>query len=373
MAVTVSGGGSTVLVFNVSGSAATNFANDFSGAVSSTTPSATLSSGQTESTTPGALNIIYDASNSSGTFSSYTLSTPDQYTFVSVGNPTTINGSSAGDTVFGGAALTYIEAATGGDNRVIFTNGNNIFEGSPTGGAGDTIAGGSGYDTIVTGGGSSTVFSGTGHTLAELNDTVGGDVAIMQSGNTTVVANGIADTVFASATGEVYGGAGSLTFVAAASSSALPLTVVGGSGTTMLFGAANTDLSFYGGGANATFTAGAGNETLNGGLSSGFSFFGDTTPGDSPNDSVIGGGGTDYFSTGAGTEFFQAGTGADSFNIASIDGGANITIADFSTADSVSFAASVTSETSDGTNYTVTLSDGTTVEFLGITSIQHMT
>ena len=370
MTVTVHGGGSTVLVFNVSGSAADNYASDFSGAVGSNPPAvSTLSSGGTESTIAGALNIVY----SGGTTSDYTLSSPDQYTYISVGDPTTINGSSGGDTLFGGADLTYVEASGGHNNRVVFTTGTNKFVGA-TNDSGDTIAGGSGYDTIMTGGGASTVFSGTGHTLIETNDTVAGDVVVMGAGNTTVDANGISDTVFASATGTIFGGSGTLNFTTAPSTSPLEVTIVGGSGTTNAFGSAGTDLTLAGGG-TVNYVAGAGNETLNGFNSGGFNFVGDTNPGDSVNDTVIGGAGFDYFATGAGTEYFQAGSGVDSFSIASIVGGANITIADFGGADSVSFFTGADSVgVSDGTNYTVTLSDGTHVEFLGITSLSgHIT
>jgi hypothetical protein len=328
-----------------------------------------LSNGDTESTIAGALNIVY----SGGPATQYNLTSPDQYTYVSVGDPETIGGSSAGDTVFGGADLTYVEASGGHDNRVVFTTGTNTFIGAAND-YGDTIGGGSGYDTIQTGGGPSTVFSGTGHTLIELNDTVAGDIAVMGAGNSTVDANGVSDTVFASATGTIFGGTGTLTFTTAASTTPLAVSVVGGSGTTNMFGSAGTDLTLAGGGTQ-TYIAGAGNETLNGFNSGGFAFFGDTAPGDSVADTVYGGAGFDYFSTGAGTEYFMAGSGVDSFNIASIAGGASITIADFGGADSVSFfTGSDSVGTSDGTNYTVTLSDGTSVEFLGITSLSgHIT
>jgi hypothetical protein len=368
MAVTVSGGGSTVLVFNVSGSAATNYANDFSGAVGANPIVSTLSSGQAESTVAGALNVIGDSlTGTSSTFPTYTLSTPDQYTYVASANPATVLGSAGGDTLIGGAALTYVESSAGHDNRVVFTNGNNVFFGSSSGGAGDTIVGGSGYDSIVTGTGPSTVFSGTGHSLIELNDTVAGDVAVMQSGNSTVIANGVADTVSASATGEVFGGSGALTFVASDSSTSLAVTVVGGSGMTQMFGASNTDLTLAGGGSQM-FIAGAGNETLNGAESGGFSFFGNTSATDAAY-SVTGGAGVDFFSTGAGSETITAGVGSDSFNISTVAGGASITINDFSGADSVHFQGTVISQGEDSTGYAVTLSDGTHVEFLGLSSV----
>jgi len=381
MAVTVPGGGGSVLVFNVSGSAAFNYATDIQAALGSNPEVNNLSSGGTETTVAGALNTIY--SNSSTT--SFSLLSGGQYTFVSVGAPVTVAGSEAGnDTVIGGADLIYVENPGAGDNRVVFTDGNNIFDGSSIGGAGDTIAGGSGYDTINTGAGATTVFSGTGHTLINLFDTSPGDIVDLQSGNSTVNAFGASDTVVASATGTIFGGSGSLLFVAEATTGALPVTVVGGTGSTDLFGAANTDLVFANSASSpqAVFVAGAGNETLNGANAvGGFAFFGDTSQADaaSINDTVIGGAGYDYFSTGGGTESIVAGTGAAQFEINTVGGsGATITIADFSAADSVNFAGlSVAQENSllgtsssvaDG-NLTVTLSDGTKVEFLGVTSL----
>jgi hypothetical protein len=364
MAVTINGGGGSTLTFNVTaGTAGSNYASDFP---TSFPAYSTLSSGGTESTVAGALNIIF----SNGSPTTYALATGDQYTVVDSGDATTVDGSTVGgDTLLGGADMTYIEAAGAKDNRIVFVSGTNLFVGSSND-AGDTIVGGSGYDTIKTGGGPSTVFSGSGHTLAYLDDTVAGDIGIMQSGTTTIMADGVSDTVFASATGEIVGGTGNLFFVASASTAPLSISIVGGSGSTDMFGASNTDLTLSGGGMNV-FVAGAGNETLNAAGSSGsVAFFGDTNSGDSVNTSVVGGSGSGYFLTGAGNEFFQAGTGFDSFNITSVTGDAQITIADFSPNDSVSFyAGSDSVGSTDNGNYTVTLSDGTKVEFLGITSL----
>jgi hypothetical protein len=386
MAVTVPGGPGVVLYFNVSGSAAINYANDFANAVGLNPAVTNLSSGDTETTVAGALNTIF----SNGSSLDYSLTTGGQYTFVSVGAPTTVNGSAAGgDVVVGGGDLIYVENGTSGGSNITFTDGNNIFDGSSVGGAGDTIAGGSGNDTINTGAGPSTVFSGTGRTLINLYDTVTGDVADMQNGNSTVNAFGVADTVVASATGTIFGGTGALTFVGQSTDAygnpvgSLDVTIVGGTGDTNLFGAATTDLVFSNAaGSTAQYMAGAGNETLNGAnAAGGFSFFGDlsTVDGGSINDTVVGGVGNDYFSTGSGVENLFAGSGAAQFEINTVGGaGATITISDFSAADSVNFAGlSVAQETSllgtsssvsDG-NLTVTLQDGTKVEFVGITSL----
>ncbi len=361
MAVTVSGGGTTTLTFSVTSSSGTNFANDFPGSYPAVN---TLSTGGTASTVAGALNVV-DSGTSPAV---YTIPGADQYSFISTGQATTIDGSAGGDTLAGGADMTYIEAAGAGDNRIIFTNGTNLFQGSSTGGTGDTIVGGSGYDTIITGGGPSTVFSGSGHTYAYLDDSVGGDVAVLANGTTTVVGSSVAgvnDTVAATADGLIYGGAGTLTFSAGVSSTPFSDTIVGDTaGTVTAFGNANLDLVFEGGG-KEVFQAGAGNETLDGSLSGGFSFFGDTNAGDSVGTTVHGGN-SDYFLTGAGTEFFTAGS-SDIFEIASVTS-ATISIADFSGSDSVKFDSPTVSGTTDGNNFTYTLSDGTKVEFIGLTT-----
>ena len=380
MAITIPGSGGNVLVFAVTGSAGTNYAIDFAKAVANDTAPSVLSSGGTESTVPGALNEIFSTSNTS----TFGLTTGGQYTYVAVGAPVTVDGSAGGfDTLGGGASLTYIEAPGAGHNNVFFTVGDNVFDGSSTGGTDDTITGGSGHDIINTGAGPSTVFSGTGDNLINLNDTVGGDIAVLQGGNTTVNANGVADTVNASATGTIFGDTYGLTFVANASTSPLNVTIVGGGGADTLFGAANSDLVYSNpvGGGLSEFIAGAGNETLNGAnAAGGFAFFGDATPADasSINDTIVGGSGSDYFATGGGTENIFAGSGAAQFEINTIAGGAGggtITINDFSASDSVNFyGLSEAQESTLGTstaggNLTYTLSDGTKVEFVGITSL----
>jgi len=359
-----------MLVFTVSGGAATNYASDFANAVAGLTPTM-LSEGGTESTVAGAYNIINPLASTT-----YTLSTGDQYTYVAVGSGTTIVGSSGGgDDITGGALLTY--DATGDDNKIVFTGGNNTYNGSTVSGVGgDTVSAGSGYDTINTGFGHTTVFSGTGNTLINLNDTTPGDVAALAEGNSTVYAMGVADTVFASATGTIYGGAGSLTFVA--TGTPLPVSIIGGTGADTLYGTSGSDITFSNaaGSSLAQFIAGGGNETLNGaGAAGGFAFFGSDSD---TSDSITGGSGGDYFSTGAGSESITAGSGAALFEINTVTGGATITINDFSAADSVNFAGlSVADETSllgssstvtDG-SLTVTLGDGTKVEFVGVTSL----
>jgi len=365
---TIPGTNGTVITFNVTGSALTNFANDFSNALSQGLTPNDISATGSVSTDPGALNEFFG--NTSVT--SFTLSTADQFTYISSGTPVTVDVTAIGQTLAAQGSGTTINDSSAGGNNFLFIDGNNTYNGLSS--VGDTVSGGTGYDTINTGTGSTTVYSGTGDTLINLNDTVGGDIVDLQNGNSTVNADGVADTVFASSTGTIFGGsAGPLTFASADSMTTLAVTIVGGSGGAMMSGASGLDLVF----ANSTaatnvFNAGAGNETLNGAnAAGGFAFFGDTNTADasSINDTVVGGAGNDYFATGGGMENFVAGSGAAIFEINTVSGGAMITIQDFSANDSVSFAGSITGSTVADGNITYTLSDGTTVDFIGITSI----
>jgi len=375
--ITIPGGSGNTVTFTVTGSSTTNYAKTFSTAVANAPVITELGNGTSPSTVAGALNLITASSSTP-----YTLTTPGQYTYAAVTSPTQINGSAGSDTVLGGGDIFYV--AGGGHNNVDFTTGDNIYFGAMQGG--NTISGGSGNDTINTGSGSNTVFSGTGNGLINLTDPSGGDITALLAGNTTVNAYGY-DTVYASAafnpstTATIFGSAGALTFVAGPSESTLAVTIVGGSGYTTMFGAAGTDLVFANTDGAAIFVAGTGNETLNGtNAQGGYAFFGDTAPGDAASiaDTVYGGSGADYFSTGGGQETFIAGSGPALFDINDVGQGTDITIANFGAADFVKFGdLSTAAETSllqtastvSNGNLTVTLQNGTQVEFLSTTDL----
>jgi Ca2+-binding RTX toxin-like protein len=380
--LTIPGATGNTVTFTVTGSSTTNYAQSFSAAVANATVITQLSPGTSPSTVRGALNIIQASSSTP-----YTLTTPGQYTYAAVTSPTQINGSSGLDTVVAGGDVYYV--ASGGHNNVDFTNGENIYFGANEGG--NTISGGSGNDTINTGLGNDTVFSGTGDGLVNLTDQYGSDIVALLAGNTNVNAYGY-DTVYASAalnastTGTIFGSTGALTFVAGSSDSTLAVTIVGGSGYTTMFGGAGSDIVFANSAGAAIFVAGAGNETLNGfNAAGGYAFFGDTTPADaaSINDTIIGGTGPDYFATGGGHEYISAGPGAALFDINDLGQGTDITVANFGAADFVTFAGltraaetsllQTASVVSNG-NLTITLQNGTQVEFLSTTSLTgHLT
>ncbi len=383
--ISIPGGqGSTPpITLTITGNAAINFASDFNAGVQNAPAISSLSSGRDESTVVGALNLIESSATTL-----YGLSTGHQYTYAAVTTPTRITGSTAGgDTVLAGGGVTY--TAGGSGNHVIFDSGNNLYNGDSVGG--DVIAGGAGNDTINTGAGSNTVFTGSGNTQLNLGDTSGGDVAVLLAGNTTVSAQGVDDVVYASAalgsaTGTIFGGTGVLNFVAGASSTTLPITVVGGSGTTDIFANRGSDITLETTTGKAYVIAGAGNETLNGAAAvGGFDFFGDTVAADgsSIDQTIAGGAGYDYFSTGGGNETVTAGTGAALFHVNDVGSGTTITIADLSSADYFNFGGlSVLNEQSllshdssvSGGNLRLTLPDGTKVEFLNVTSFTgHLT
>jgi hypothetical protein len=380
MAITIPGGGGSVITFNLSNatSALSNYAQDFANAVEGVTDISFL---PVESPEMFALNIF-----SSGDSVSTTLTQGSQYTYIAAASPSYLYLANSNESVVAGALTTIVEQGAVGGEEILFLDGNNLFVGSSTGVGGDTIVGGTGYDTIDTGVGSSTVFGGynTSITLSDTS-TGAGDVAALLAPGDTVYADGVADTIYAAATSTVDGGSSFFTLVT--KSTALSLTVNAGTGAGVVVISAGNDVTYNspGDGALGVIVGGAGNETLQGaGATGGFVFFADPVASDAGTISVTGGVGFDYFQTGAGTENFTAGSGTAEFSIASVTGGASISISDFGSFDSVNFLGLTTTQEASllanqdtavgsasvsGGNLTVTLTDGTTVQFIGVTSL----
>ncbi len=442
MATTVSvpGASGTPIVFKVNGTSTINYAVAFQNAVGNDTVQV-LSNPQTQVAGPNILNDIF-SNTSTNTFA---LQFGNQHTFVDVGLPTTVTGSSqGGDTVLATGSTTY--DATGPNNQVTFVSGANNYVGGT--GTGDTITGGSGADTINTSTGFSTVFSGAGNGLIVLNDTVGssgsapGDLVYLGDGHSTVLADGHFDDVIAATNGQtifggtdststlnvvvgdnatssgpsgdiitagagttnifdsvggssIFGGSGPLTFVGGspAAGGTMSDSIVGGSGSSVIFGASGDNISFAGdtSGSVATFVAGTGNETLNAANADGrANFFGSN---DSSSSATFVGSetGYNYFQTGGndttggtatgGSETLFGGNGTNIFGIN--DGGtsAHVTIYDFAAGnDSVNFLGETTAQvqadlnsaTSNTFGLTVTLSDQSTVTFVGLSSVSQL-
>lgn len=381
---------------------------------------------------------IYELTPStvSGGAASYIVNS-NAYVIDSISGGTTL-GLNGSDTVLvAGINSAAIINEVGNDNKIIFVTGNNVFNGSSTGGAGDTIVAGSGDDTIYTGGGSTTVNSGTGHATIYLQDTAVGatinDSVWLDDGQSVVYANGANDAVIATVGGQTITGAqntvtsSNLTVVLTATSnvttdvngvsSAAYNLVVGGAGSTLVYdgssgntvdggsgglffiGASSISADLNGGGGNfvafgadgdtITFgntsgtttgltelIAGTGNETLDGGsASTAVALFG--TSDTAGTDLLVGGSGDDTLQAGVGSETLTGGAGDNLFLFnASTDGG-TITITDFlgSSGNNIAFSGyspsdiqtALQSGTEADGNYTVTLSDNTSITFDNVT------
>jgi Ca2+-binding RTX toxin-like protein len=340
-----------------------------------------------------------------------------QFLFDNVSGATTITGSGMGSDVLVAAinaAASYFDE--GGNNTIVFVDGDNTYHGDTTASAGnDYIAAGSGYDTIFSGAGHDTINSGTGSGTIVLQDTgTGGvpfnDYVYLDDGHNEVYADGMHDAVLATGAGQtiaggadaaaqdgvvlvggngdgndvidggaatmtvfdqsggnsVFGGAGLFNFIGGSDVSA---SVVAGTGTMYLFVTSGDSITFAASDTAETayFIAGTGNETLNGAFAqNNLLMFG----GDSGQSSItagitdlmVGGSGNDTLVSGAGHETLTGGAGNNVFLIdATTDGvGATILISDFgaSAGNVLEFANYTTAEINAALNSAQTVSGG---------------
>ena len=234
---------------------------------------------------------------------------------------------------------------------------------------GSDVAGGATIVTLIPGStagvGNDTIYGGAASIA--LFDSVGGNTFNTGSGQAYFVgASGVADTINASG-GPVY-----------------------------MFGSAGDSITFagtVGAGINSGFAAGAGNETLNGAgatVSGGLLLYAnntsDSVAAQSVSDSLVGGTGNNGFITGEGNETLVGGAGTNVFYIehTADNTDANtgtITVQDFANTNwQVGFAGYTQEEIANSEanatvtggadpSYKIQLSDGTTVQFLGITTL----
>lgn len=174
-------------------------------------------------------------------------------------------------------------------------------------------------------------------------------------------------------------------------------TIVGGGGHSALymFGSSGTDISLFASSASESisgFAAGLGNETLNGsGFAGPLELFANNTTDQvaaaAINETLIGGSGINAFITGEGNESIVGGGAGNAFYIQHTNDGSDantgtITISNFasnpnwdvyfggySQAEITQSEATATVGTLNDPSYTIKLSDGTTVQFLGVNSL----
>jgi hypothetical protein len=337
--------------------------------------------------------------------------------------------------VAGQNSMTTVSSANAGivgnNDLIVFVSGNNEYLGDSTkgGGSGDTIVGGAGFDTISTGGGSATVYSGTGDATIYLNDTVFGSsvnqFVWLDDGNAVVFANGANDEVIATASGQtvnggtntnsnltvvlgptssndlVNGGAGTSIVYDSSSGNTVDggtggMWFVGGAGISATLNADGGQLAVFGAAGDSinvgsstgvttgltALIAGSGAESLGGaGAVSTLALFGSSDT--AASDTLTGGSGNDTLVAGVGNETLTGGAGANVFLLdTATGGGGNITISDFlaSSTNTVAFegytpsdvASALASGTETNGNFTIILSDNTTVTFTGVTGANEL-
>jgi Ca2+-binding RTX toxin-like protein len=252
----------------------------------------------------------------------------DTITGGSGGNETI--GGVSGETVLGGSGANVFFNATGGNQSIVGGSAGNMTVWS---GAGDTIRGGSDNETI---GGvpNDTVIGGSG-----ANSFIDGS----QGHQSILGGTGGNETIWGAATDTITGGSGGNE------------TIGGVSGETILGGAANTFFDATAG--NESIVAGTGNTTVWGGT-------GDTVQGAS-------GSGTALIGFAGGNEtFWDDGATAgrhDSISTFSQAGGDRVSLNGATDTPSNVVASATTS----GGNTTVTFHDGSTLTFIGISSVNN--
>ncbi len=302
----------------------------------------------------------------------------------------TYNTGGGGGTIITGDGANFIATPTIGGSRFSITTGagNDIIlaqsgANTITAGGGINLIGVRGNDTISLAGstdfivGSPNVNSGNIITATEVGT---GNVAIAPgnenlnfvggSGVATVYAGTGSDTIALGAGGGIVaGGLGGKNVISGGS---------GPAGST-LFGGGNGDLLAANGFAATTLIAGAGNETLTGANSSANNVFYALGAKVTGNDTLQGGNGADTFIIGApGTVNVNGGPGQDLIAIVA-GGGGTVNIGSFNPAEKVSLqgfaAGSVAEATADlakatvGASTSLVLSDGTKVNFIGVTNL----
>ena len=200
-----------------------------------------------------------------------------------------------------------------------------------------------------------------------------------------IIGRGSATTVFDSVGGNsIFGGTGNLVFVGSSGGAVVSDSVLAGSGFNVIVGFDKGDITFASSSSSGGIAvlAGGGNETLNGANASNFTVYGDTTAAASSSSTFVGSfdsTASDIFTTGAGNQAYLAGNATDLFElntVSSASGPAHITIFGFTGSDMVGFGndsvnggTDLNSGTVTNGNLTLTLSDHTTVEFVGVTSL----
>jgi Ca2+-binding RTX toxin-like protein len=319
-------------------------------------------------------DTIFGGSDTAGNFYLQDAGT-DDVIVTGFGNAS-VTAAGSGAVVFGNTGPVYVDAAGGAGNTVDFGVGGGTFLSSSASSA-DTIFAGVASVTVNAGNSFNDVIIGDTGALAvnaasASNLLVFGPISgpgmdfVGGSGSATVVGQAGSDTI--------SGGSGSLEIVTGPNET---LAASGRSVGTILFGNVNTDVIFTGSTGSLLYAADLGNETINAsGSGSNNVFWGG--PDSAGSNLIVGGSGNDLLAAGSGTDTLTGGAGTNEFAfLATILGSAAHTdvITDFLTgSNNVALVGTVpgsldsVSAASSAGSTTVTLNDGTKIEFLGVSS-----
>jgi acyl-coenzyme A thioesterase PaaI-like protein len=301
------------------------------------------------------------------------------------------------------------------EENIVYTHGYDTINAGPgsdtiiaSGGSSTSVSGGTGNLVLVAGSGASmvnggtgsaTVFGGTGGSIQ--GGAAGNNVLVALAGTTTLVGGGSGDTyvdgggnamVLMHANGLAFGGTGISTVFGAGND-----TMVGGSGsgTNIMVADATTGDEMFGGAGNTTMFGGAGNDTMVGGSGQTVMVLGagnDVVAGGSGGTTVYGGGGNDlYFATGGGAMVINegsgnngvvlgggvttvtGGSGTDVYYVANGKAGGTDVINGFKVGTDqlrlFGYPSANATPTFSGGNAVFSLSDGTKITLVGVTSL----
>lgn len=363
---TVAGpGGSTITINYGSGANSAQMAQ-FAGSVSSFISS--QSSGDLQSFSGTNVNQTVTGTAAFIDPGSFILSADTQAVVIENNTTNTITGGgNAALTILSGeGALTYT-GPSGNTTVVAGGGGNNIDFQS---GLSNAAYLNSGSNTVISDSGNATISAGTGSNLIVVGS---GTADIISTGSDTVIAGSGSDTINVeglngqpgSSNDLVYGGTARLLFVNGSGAS----TVYGqyGASDTMYAGAGG-GIYVGGSGGNNALVGGSGAATLYGGGA------GDTLYAGTGNNALVAGNGPETLVAGSGNDTMAGGSGPDLFSFYNGQTGGADVVNNFNTSeDSItvqSYSADVlsTASISNGSE-TLTLSDGTTVTFNGVTNI----
>lgn len=380
--------------------------------------------------TPGAITFVDDSSvgggasvtgSGAGDYVLFTGISPEA-SYTDVGNNNTViftEGNNLYDATAAGTGNDIIVTGTGYDTVMTGTGNDTVFSG--TGHASITLndTNGGTFSTTLSAFNDKVYLDDGNNTVTALgvadaifatapdqtifggpNASAGDIVTILQPSTGTIAGagdsiygGGASIAVFDSVGGNtLFGdsGTGQAYFVAGPG---LTDTIDSGGGQIYAFTSDGDSINFAGSvgyGMVSGFAAGLGNETLDGSGATGLgylAFYGDTAADSADAASIsqtfIGGSGANAFVTGEGNETIVAGEGTNMIYIGLNDQPSNITIQDFGSSANTAvqffgytqdeLTAAEDNATVGGTasdpSYTIKLSDGTTVQFMGVSSL----